>query len=76
MMGLAKETICMSLEEAAEYIAAKIVLLEKEKEGILDKLDDVDAELEIEYANLKNLADAPSLKEKKIHHICQCHNAE
>lgn len=63
MIGLEKETICMDLKEAAQYVLSKITLLEYKKEQILSELNAIEEELDSEYDKLSFLNDAPSMRQ-------------
>lgn len=64
MIGLPERTICMSCEDAKEYVKSKLVVLAQLKQELLEKLEEVDCEMQEELEKLEMLNNPPQIAER------------
>lgn len=59
MIGLADKSIVMGIDDAKEYVVARISVLEQQKHELEQQLFEVDCELQIEHEKLNALMNPP-----------------
>ena len=73
MIGLEKETVCMNVDEAKEYVMSKIIILQETKSSSEERLSELNAELDREYNYLDALENPPS-SQSNCCCDCNCDN--
>lgn len=59
MIGLAEKTVCMGVEEAKEYVRAKLIVLYATREELAQQLDEIQKEIDEENMQLTFLENPP-----------------
>lgn len=73
MIGLAEKTVCMGVEEAKEYVMAKLIVLHEMKKEVMQQLDEIENEIDKENEQLHFLENPPAPQAKCC---CECDEAD
>ena len=78
MIGFEKETICMGIDEAKDYVEAKVRLLMVAKDDLIVEMDDIKREIDDINARISHelekleMLDNPPSKQKQLGCCCDC----
>ena len=72
MIGLAEKTVCMGVEEAKEYVMAKLIVLHETRKELMQQLEEIEDEIEKENEQLHFLENPPI---SQTNCCCECDEA-
>lgn len=69
MIGLKEKSIVISLDEAKEYSKSRLIVLNQQKDRLLNELDKIDIDINMEMEKLAMMDNSPKdeIESERIH---------